>query len=274
MAIITVPENCTGCGVCVKVCPQMILELDENDKMRVKDPGRCMSCYGCEDECKFHAVLNKKTLFPEMEEAKIETERHKTIQSEYDVAIVGGGPAGFGAAIGCAREGLKTVVFERLPNRQVSHHNDGGVFFSFPSATSIRKAEGFLEFPELDFKLTDDFIESPMEWLGMLGPKGYRFDDRFTKGMEGFLFSKDKFVHQLADSAQDSGVEIVYGTRVVDVLRDAEKVAGVRLADGNEVRSHVVVAADGILGKFAARAGIPVNQHAKDYLPPVHDALL
>jgi len=266
MAIITVSEKCTGCGACVKVCPQMILALDENKKMRMLDQSRCMSCYGCEDVCKFQAVLNKKAPFPGMAASEIETERHKTIRSEYDVVIVGAGPAGLGAAISCAGEGLKTAIFERLPNRQVSHHNDGGVLFSIPAVTSMRRMEGLIEFPEYDFKLRDDFIDSRMSWLGFLGPKGYRFGDRFTKDMKGYICSKDKFVHELADEAQNAGAEFFYGTRVIDVIRGQDKVVGIKLADGTEVRSKVVVAADGIMGRFSEKAGIPVNEHAEEYL--------
>ncbi|MBL7137280.1 MAG: 4Fe-4S binding protein [Bacteroidales bacterium] len=30
MAIITVTEKCTGCESCVKICPQLILEINES----------------------------------------------------------------------------------------------------------------------------------------------------------------------------------------------------------------------------------------------------
>lgn len=33
--------------------------------------------------------------------------------SEFDVVIVGGGPAGCSAGVFCAREGLDTVIFDR-----------------------------------------------------------------------------------------------------------------------------------------------------------------
>jgi NAD-dependent dihydropyrimidine dehydrogenase PreA subunit len=153
MAIVTISENCTGCKACIETCPQKILALGENEKMHVVDHGKCMSCYGCEDVCNFGAVFNKKAPFPEMTADEIETEDNPKLASEYDVIVVGAGPAGLGAAISCAGEGLNTAVFERLPNRKVSHHNDGGCLFSFPSTTSINITDGHVEFPEINIKL-------------------------------------------------------------------------------------------------------------------------
>jgi len=266
MAIITYRKKCTGCGICVKVCPQKILELDKDRKIQVLNQKKCMSCYGCEDECKFNAVVNKKSFTPDIPEEDILVEKSKPVKSEYDIIIVGAGPAGLGAAISCARLGMNTALFERLPNRQVSHHNDGGVLFNIPSVTDMKKSSGYIELPKLDLKLADKFIESDMEWLGLYGPEGYNFDDKFTKGMKGYICSKDRFVHELVNEAEKAGAHIFYGTRVDNVIRENETVTGIRLYDGRVVRSKAVVAADGILGNFSSKIGIPVNKNAGEYL--------
>src|SRR5438067_8261237 len=54
-------------------------------------------------------------------------------RSEYDIAIVGGGPAGLGAAVYAASDGLSTIVFERdIPGGQASHTSMIENFFGFP----------------------------------------------------------------------------------------------------------------------------------------------
>ena len=54
-------------------------------------------------------------------------------RSEYDLAIVGAGPAGLAAAVYAASDGLSTVVLERdLPGGQASHTSLIENFFGFP----------------------------------------------------------------------------------------------------------------------------------------------
>jgi thioredoxin reductase (NADPH) len=73
-------------------------------------------------------------------------------QREYDLAIVGGGPAGLAAAVYAASDGLRTVVLERdLPGGQASHTSMIENFFGFPGGVggaelarlAGRQAEGF-----------------------------------------------------------------------------------------------------------------------------------
>jgi thioredoxin reductase (NADPH) len=54
-------------------------------------------------------------------------------RAEYDVAIVGAGPAGLGAAVYAASDGLSTIVLERdVPGGQASHTSLIENFFGFP----------------------------------------------------------------------------------------------------------------------------------------------
>ena len=54
-------------------------------------------------------------------------------RSEYDLAIVGGGPAGLAAAVYAATDGLSTIVLEEdLPGGQASHTSMIENFFGFP----------------------------------------------------------------------------------------------------------------------------------------------
>jgi thioredoxin reductase (NADPH) len=79
-------------------------------------------------------------------------ETHGPKQRDYDLAIVGAGPAGLAAAVYAASDGLDTVVVERdVPGGQASHTSKIENFFGFPGGIggaelarlAGRQAEGF-----------------------------------------------------------------------------------------------------------------------------------
>ncbi|MEW6352627.1 MAG: mercury methylation ferredoxin HgcB [Thermodesulfobacteriota bacterium] len=44
------PEKCTGCGMCMVVCPHGVMER-ENGRVRVHDLDACMECGACARNC-------------------------------------------------------------------------------------------------------------------------------------------------------------------------------------------------------------------------------
>ncbi|MFC1899951.1 DUF362 domain-containing protein [Chloroflexota bacterium] len=53
-------ELCTGCGECVKTCPQQILYIDnKTNTCAVIDHNRCDRRGGCERVCAFGAIKIK-----------------------------------------------------------------------------------------------------------------------------------------------------------------------------------------------------------------------
>lgn len=49
------PERCTGCGMCLEVCPHPVL-VKENGTVRIMDRDRCMECGACARNCPFEAI--------------------------------------------------------------------------------------------------------------------------------------------------------------------------------------------------------------------------
>ena len=47
-------EKCTGCGICVDICPLEAISM-ENDKAKV-DNDTCTECGQCVDECPNKAI--------------------------------------------------------------------------------------------------------------------------------------------------------------------------------------------------------------------------
>ena len=52
------PKNCTGCGACLRQCPQDAITGKKKEPHSI-DPEKCIKCGACYDVCKFEAI-NKK----------------------------------------------------------------------------------------------------------------------------------------------------------------------------------------------------------------------
>jgi 2-oxoglutarate ferredoxin oxidoreductase subunit delta len=44
-------EWCKGCGICVHFCPKEVLDLDEDEKVDIKNASDCICCKLCEIRC-------------------------------------------------------------------------------------------------------------------------------------------------------------------------------------------------------------------------------
>jgi NAD-dependent dihydropyrimidine dehydrogenase PreA subunit len=48
-------DKCTGCGMCVEVCPHAVFRI-EGRKAVIQDRDRCMECGACARNCAFGAL--------------------------------------------------------------------------------------------------------------------------------------------------------------------------------------------------------------------------
>lgn len=48
-------ERCTGCGMCIEVCPHEVFAL-QSKKVVILDKDRCMECGACSSNCAFGAL--------------------------------------------------------------------------------------------------------------------------------------------------------------------------------------------------------------------------
>ena len=49
------PSKCTGCGMCVAVCPHRVFQLQDK-KAYITNKNKCMECGACELNCKDNAI--------------------------------------------------------------------------------------------------------------------------------------------------------------------------------------------------------------------------
>ncbi len=56
MIELIVASRCTGCNVCVKVCPTDVFDVSDNGPPRIARPSACQTCFMCELYCDADAL--------------------------------------------------------------------------------------------------------------------------------------------------------------------------------------------------------------------------
>ncbi|MGE5405995.1 MAG: mercury methylation ferredoxin HgcB [Candidatus Saccharibacteria bacterium] len=51
-------DKCTGCGLCLDVCPHEVLAIEDR-KVKIVDRDACMECGACAMNCPFEAIAVK-----------------------------------------------------------------------------------------------------------------------------------------------------------------------------------------------------------------------
>ncbi len=175
------------------------------------------------------------------------------MKEEFDVAIVGAGPAGISAAYILAGNGLKTIVFERgeYPGAK---NVSGGVLYGHDLAGIIP------DFAKLGCPYERNIVESRLWYLSKEGGYSLAFRDKaFDEGLKfnAFTVGRAKFDRWFAEQAKAKGALVICSTVVTDLLRDGDNhVTGVRTdRQEGDVKAKVVLLADGINSVLAARTG-------------------
>jgi geranylgeranyl reductase family protein len=163
-------------------------------------------------------------------------------QSEWDVAVVGAGPAGLTAALAAAEAGARTVVIERAEHPR--YKTCGGGLIGTSQAVAARH----IQVP------ARDRIHTITASLG-----GRR---EFTRRADAPLLamvSREDFDDALRKAAADAGVALRQRATVRGISEDGG-LACARLADGTSVRARVLVGADGSSGVSARYVGVCFRQ--------------
>lgn len=170
--------------------------------------------------------------------------------TDVDVVVVGARCAGAPLAALLARGGARVAVLERstFPQDTLSSHTiqaDALAFLDRLGVLDRVRATGARFTTRVDTRLED-----------------YRFvaDWPMRPGDPGGTANIRRHVLDpiLADAAADAGADVRTGSRVVGLLRDRDRVAGVRVRSGgaeHDLRATLVVGADGRTSTVAALVG-------------------
>lgn len=161
---------------------------------------------------------------------------------EWDVAVVGGGPAGLAASLAAAGAGARTVVLERAEHPRYKTCGGGLV------GVSLAAVAGRIAVP------ARDHVHAATVTLD-----GQR---EFTREQEDPLLTmvmREEFDAALYRAALEAGVTVRQRSAVRAITGDPHQ-ACVRLADGSTVCSRVLVGADGSSGVSRRYAGVVFSQ--------------
>lgn len=186
---------------------------------------------------------------------------------DYDVAIIGAGAAGLSAAISAADSGASVIILEADGRVGGSSRLSGGHFFA--AGTRVQREAGIDDSPDAMFEyimtLNQWLLEpsvvrrycdesaATLEWLQEIGVE-FKPEHVHVSGVgsvaRGHVPQGDgqEVVHALDRERVRRGVEVVFESRVDELLRDERAaVVGLRIGD-EELRVGAVVVATGGFG--------------------------
>ncbi|GAA5198935.1 geranylgeranyl reductase family protein [Rugosimonospora acidiphila] len=164
-------------------------------------------------------------------------------REEWDVAVVGGGPAGLAAAITAATAGARTVVLERSSYPRYKTCGGGLI------GASLATVAPWITVPERD----------EIHAVTATHDGGREFTRRDDARPLLRMVLRDEFDDALQRRATEAGVTIQQDS-MVRAIDQADGAAVARLADGREVCARVLVGTDGSSGVSARHAGARFEQ--------------
>ena len=162
-------------------------------------------------------------------------------RAEWDVAVVGGGPAGLAAASASAVGGARTIVLERAEHPR--YKTCGGGLLGVSQA-----AVGQIALP-----VRDEVRSATFTLRG-----GSEFSRSNAEPLLAMVV-RDEFDAALLGRAQQSGA-VVRQRAQVRAIDQADGHATARLADGTSVTATVIIGADGSSGVTARHVGAEFAQ--------------
>lgn len=204
-------------------------------------------------------------------ETESEEKKGETVEKDTDVVVIGGGGAGFAAAVSAKEAGADVILVEKLASVGGNTLISGGEYAA--PANDIQKEEGIEDSKELFAKDVEEAGGNP-ELIKVLADKAtedayWLRDDIGVKWLDSLMFfgghsvkrslipaahTGNELIKNYLKKAEELGIEVLTETDVKEILSKDGKVCGIKAEtkDGElVVNAKSVVVASGGFGSNA-----------------------
>ena len=174
----------------------------------------------------------------------------------YDAIVVGAGPAGSMTALTLARLGVSVLLLDR--KTEIGVPDKCGEFV--PHLSEMRRLSPKVNDLDGLFNPPSHCVVNHTRFVKFVFPHR-----EIEIPFQGLVLERKIFDKHLANEAARAGAQVAAFTKVTGLLDGGEGVRA-RTIDGvKEIKSRIVVAADGAYSMLARSAGLPVSRNPLDY---------